>query len=192
MDSKEEYSCECGNLHGKFYEGTVCQKCGKPDEFVGLNINKYGWIDLSLSKYDDDGNLVEKGNGCHVIQYIPYSQLEKIIGRDNLRNIIHTRNTITITGDIDEEELNEIREETKDSKYYYYGVEGFYEHYNEILDYYNELRGDKYHDLYLFLKNREEIFTDKIPVVSIILRPAMRTADCLKLDDINIKYQNIL
>lgn len=192
MDSKEEYSCECGNLHGKFYEGTVCQKCGKPVEFVGLNINKYGWIDLSLSKYDDDGNLVEKGNGCHVIQYIPYSQLEKIIGRDNLRNIIHTRNTITITGDIDEEELNEIREETKDSKYYYYGVEGFYEHYNEILDYYNELRGDKYHDLYLFLKNREEIFTDKIPVVSIILRPAMRTADGLKLDDINIKYQNIL
>ena len=102
MDSKEEYSCECGNLHGKFYEGTVCQKCEKPVEFVGLNINKYGWIDLSLSKYDDDGNLVEKGNGCHVIQYIPYSQLEKIIGRDNLRNTIHTRNTITVTGDIDE------------------------------------------------------------------------------------------
>ena len=42
------------------------------------------------------------------------------------------------------------------------------------------------------MKNREEIFTDKIPVVSIILRPAMRTADGLKLDDINIKYQNIL
>ena len=87
MDSKEEYSCECGKLQGKFYEGTICQKCQKPVEFVGLNINKYGWIDLSLSKYDENGIMTEKGNGCHLIEYIPYSQLEKVIGRENLRNI---------------------------------------------------------------------------------------------------------
>ena len=68
MDSKEDYSCECGQLHGKFYEGCVCSKCNSPVEFVGLNINKYGWIDLSLSKYNEDGGLIEKGNGCHIIE----------------------------------------------------------------------------------------------------------------------------
>lgn len=192
MDSKEEYSCECGNLHGKFYEGCICQKCGKPVEFVGLNVGKYGWIDLSLSKYNENGDLIEKGNGCHLIEYIPYAQLEKIIGRDNLRNIIHVHNTITITGELDTDELEELRNQSPESKYYYLGIDGFYEKYEEILDYYNELKGNKYPELYEFLKNKDEIFTDKIPVISIILRPAMRTADGLKLDDINIKYQNIL
>jgi hypothetical protein len=57
MDSKEDYSCECGHLHGKFYEDLVCPKCGTAVEFIGLNINKYGWIDLSLSKYNEDGRI---------------------------------------------------------------------------------------------------------------------------------------
>ena len=62
MDTQEEYSCECGTYQGKFYEGKVCPKCGKPVTFVGMSIDKYGWIDLSLNKYDDDGNIVQKGN----------------------------------------------------------------------------------------------------------------------------------
>jgi DNA-directed RNA polymerase beta' subunit len=192
MDSQEEYSCECGRLQGKFYDGTVCQHCGKPVEFVGLNISKYGWIDLSLSKYNDDGVLIEEGNGCHLIEYIPYLQLEKVMGRENLRNIIHVRNVITITGEIDTEELENLRSISPEAKYYYSGIDGFYKNYNEILEYYFELRGNKYPKLFEYLKNRDEVFTDKIPVVSVILRPAMRTEDGLKLDDINIKYQNIL
>jgi DNA-directed RNA polymerase beta' subunit len=192
IDSKEEYSCDCGALQGKFYEGSECQKCNTPVTFVGLNINKFGWIDLSLSKYNEEGNLIEQGNGCHLIEYIPYAQLEKIIGRENLRNIIQIRNTISITGEFVEDELEEIRNSDPACKYYYIGIEGFYNKYNEILDYYYELKGGKNKDLYEFLKNKDEIFTDKIPVISVILRPAMRTADGLKLDDINIKYQNIL
>jgi hypothetical protein len=138
------------------------------------------------------GGLIEKGNGCHVIEYIPYAQLEKIIGRENLRNIIHVHNIITITGELDTEELEELRNQSPDAKYYFLGIDEFYNRYEEVLDYYNTLRGNKYPELYTFLKNKDEIFTDKIPVISIILRPAMRTADGLKLDDINIKYQNIL
>lgn len=192
IDSKEEYSCDCGALQGKFYEGSECPKCQTPVTFVGLNINKFGWIDLSLSKYNEDGVVIEEGNGCHLIEYIPYAQLEKIIGRENLRNIIQVRNTISITGEFVEDELEEIRNADPANKYYYVGIEQFYHKYNEILDYYYELKGKKNKDLYEFLKNKDEIFTDKIPVISIILRPAMRTADGLKLDDINIKYQNIL
>jgi DNA-directed RNA polymerase beta' subunit len=88
--------------------------------------------------------------------------------------------------------LENIRNQSPEMKYYYLGVDEFYEKYTEVLDYYYNLRGCKYPELYEFLKNKDEIFTDKIPVISIILRPAMRTAEGLKLDDINIKYQNIL
>ena len=162
MDSKEEYSCECGKMTGKFYEGCICQKCGKPVSFVGLSVGRYGWIDLSLSKYNEDGEVIEKGNGCHIIQYIPYSQLEKIIGRENLRKIIHVYNTITVTGEINTEELEALRNESPESKYYYLGLDGFYEKYEEILEYYNELKGNKFPELYNFLKNKEEIFIDSL------------------------------
>ena len=191
MDTEEEYSCECGKLKGKFYDGKECDKCGTQVSFVGLNINKYGWIDLSLSTYDN-GVLVNKGNGFHVIKYIMYSFLEKIIGRDKLRNIIHARSTITITGELDNTELEDIRNSDPKNKYLYIGLEQFYEKYDEILSYYYGLMAKPDKKTYDFIKNRDEVFTDKIPVVSIILRPAMRTADGLKLDDINIKYQSIL
>ena len=151
-----------------------------------------GWIDLSLSKYNEDGTIAEEGNGTHVIEYIPYAQLEKIIGKENLKKIIHVLNTITIAGDVDDQMLENIRTQSPEAKYWYIGIDAFYEKYSEILDYYYNLRENKNKELYEFLKNRDEIFTDKIPVVSIILRPAMRTADGLKLDDINIRYQNIL
>jgi len=191
MDSEEEFSCECGKLKGKFYEGRICDKCETPVKFVGLNINKYGWIDLSLSKYQDNV-LVEKGKGFHILKFIAYSMLEKVIGRENLKNIIHRRGTITIKGDIDEKELEKIRAESPKNKYWFLGLENFFEQYNEILEYYFELSGKKNEDLFNFLKNKNESFIEKIPVVSIILRPAMRTADGLKLDGLNIRYHNIL
>lgn len=192
MDSKEEYSCECGKLHGKFYEGKVCPKCGKPVKFVGMTIDKSGWIDLSRNEYNADGTVSKVGNGFHVIMYVAYSQLEKVIGKENLRNIIQVRNTITVAGDIDTTELDEIRSQSPKNKYYFIGIEGFYKQYDEVLDYYYQLNNRDDERLYQYLKDKDAVFTDKIPVISIILRPAMRTADGLKLDEINIRYQGIL
>jgi len=192
MDTQEEYSCSCGHLNTKFNEGKTCPKCGTEVAFRGMTIDKNGWIDLSLSKYDENGIVVEEGNGFHVIEYVAYSQLEKVIGRESLRNIIHTKNTITITGELDTTEIDEIRNENEKQKYWFIGLEEFYKKYDEVLNYYYELSGSKNKRLYDFLKSRDEVFTDKIPVISIILRPAMRTADGLKLDPINIMYQNIL
>jgi len=42
------------------------------------------------------------------------------------------------------------------------------------------------------LKDPDEVFTNKIPVLSTVLRPAMRTADGLKMDKLNNIYINIL
>jgi len=198
MDSKEEYSCECGKLHGKFYEGTICPQCKTEVQYVGLSIDRYGWIDLSLNQYNEDGTVKEPANpedklkGFHILQFVAYGQLEKVIGRETLRNIIRSFSTITSSGDIDEEALKAIRDSDPEKKYYFEGIEGFYDNYDEIMDYYFNLHGRANAGFMEYLKNRDEVFTDKIPVISIILRPAMRTADGLKLDDINIKYQNIL
>ena len=192
MDSTEDYQCSCGKLRGKYNLGNICPKCGTEVISIGLTIDKCGWIDLSLSKYDADGNLLEEGGGIRVIKYIEYHLLEKIIGRDHLRNLIHIKNIVTINGELDMEEIERIRSTTPKHKYYHIGIEKFYEMYDEILSYYYELNGFKNSDIYDFVKNRDDVFTSKIPVLSIILRPAMRTAEGLKLDQINIQYQNIL
>ena len=187
-----EYSCECGNLKGKFYEGVVCEKCGTPVRFCEANINKVGWIDLSGAKYSEDGTIIEPGSDFKIIKYIAYLFLEKIIGKDNLKNIIHIPNIITITGELDIENIEKIRNESADKKYWYIGIIEFAEKYQEILDYYYKLHNINNQELYNFVSNPFDTFTNKIPVISALLRQCMRTADGLKLDEINNIYIRII
>lgn len=191
-NTEYEYSCKCGNLHGKFYEDVVCEKCGSPVKFIEANIDKLGWIDLTGSKYNEDGDIIEKGNNNKIIKYVAYLFLEKIIGKENLQNIIHVPDTITITGDIDTKVIEEKRNESRENKYWYTGIIEFAEKYQEILDYYYDLHEIHDPELYNFVSNPFDTFTDKIPVISSVLRPCMRTADGLKLDEINNIYIRII
>jgi DNA-directed RNA polymerase beta' subunit len=177
LNADEEFSCECGKYIGKFYEGTVCDKCSKEVESIQANIDRIGWIDLKEN---------------FIVKYISYSLLEKVIGRENLKNIIHLPNKITMQGDIDEKEIKSIRDTSPDNKYWYIGLKKFKENYKTILDYYYIMNDSKETDIYNFLEDPDDVFTNKIPVISTVLRPAMRTADGLKLDELNNIYINIL
>ena len=193
MDSLEEYSCDCGKMTGKFYENCMCDKCGTTVQFVGMSIDRYGWIDCSLATYKNGVAETTNPLGFHLIKYVSYMFLEKLIGKDKLREIIHVTDKITISGNIDTSETEERRKMSPADKYYGIGIEEFYKNYNEILNYFYEVIGNKKEtEIYESLKDRDTVFTDKIPVLSIVLRPAMRTADGLKLDEINIYYQAIL
>jgi DNA-directed RNA polymerase beta' subunit len=191
-DTAAEYSCECGKTVGKFYEGTVCPKCGSTVKYVESNIDKIGWVDISGAKYDSDGVVTDIGNGYKLVKYIPYMFLEKIIGRDNLKNIIHVPNSITINGELDADFLKESREQSPERKYWYIGATEFYEKYSEVLNYYNDLHKHPDQGIYDFLKDPDDVFTDKIPVMSILLRPAMRCDDGLQMDEINNIYIRIV
>jgi DNA-directed RNA polymerase beta' subunit len=177
LNADEEFSCECGKYVGKFYEGTICDKCGSEVKPIQANIDRIGWIDL-------------KDN--YIIKYISYSLLEKVIGRDNLKNIIYLPNKITMEGTIDERETDMIRATSPAHKYWHIGIKVFREKYPEILKYYYDLSNHKDQKIYDFLEDIDDVFTNKIPVISIVLRPAMRTADGLKLDELNNIYINIL
>lgn len=191
-NTENTYSCECGNLKGKFYEGVVCEKCGQPVKFIEPNIDKIGWIDLTGAKYSEDGEIVEKGNNFKIIKYVAYLFLEKLIGKENLKNIIHIPNVITVTGEIDTEGIEKIQNESPEKKYWYIGIIEFENKYDEILKYYYDLHGETNQDLLNFVSNKFDTFTDKIPVISSLLRPCMRTADGLKLDEINNIYIRII
>lgn len=177
LNADEEFSCECGKYVGKFYEGTVCDKCGHEVKPIQANIDRVGWIDLKEN---------------YIVKYISYSLLEKVIGRDNLKNIVHLPNKITMEGNIDETEVAQIRATSPEHKYWHIGLKKFRENYTEILNYYHDLSDKKEPKVYEFLEDIDDVFTNKIPVISIVLRPAMRTADGLKLDELNNIYINIL
>lgn len=182
LDTEEDYSCKCGKYHGKFYLGTHCDECDSVVEDTHANMERIGWIDLQDN---------------FLIKYIGYQFLEKIIGREHLKNIIKLPNMITIDGSIDDEAIEAKRNEAPEFKYYYYGLIKFKDHYKEILEYHSELNAAKKKKqddqaIIDFISDPDNIFTTKIPVLPLSLRPAMRTADGLKLDEINIIYTNIL
>ena len=192
LDAEAEYSCACGHLVGRFYEDTVCDRCETPVRFNGLSVDRFGWIDLSLNVYNEDGDVVVEGKGIKIIKYVAYQFLEKLIGQENLKKIIETKNILDINGEIDNKALEELRSEHPKMKYWYYGISKFYKHYNEILDYYYDLNQRKDEDTYNYLKYKDLVFIDKIPIISPIMRPVRRTSDGLQLSGINIHYQNIL
>jgi DNA-directed RNA polymerase beta' subunit len=178
LDSKNEYSCDCGKYVGKVYEGIECSECKTRVELIEANINKIGWIDL--------------GEESYLIKYVSYMMLEKVIGKENMRNIIHVPNTITIEGNLDLNEIQNLQNSDPEKKYWYIGIQEFKNRYAEILTYYHELHEKKEKDHFEFLEDSDDVFTNKIPVISVVLRPVMRTDEGLKLDEINNTYINIL
>jgi len=212
LDTENEYSCSCGHFNGKMYEGLKCDKCDTIVEKIEANIDKTAWIDLQ--EY-------------YIIKYLAYMTLEKIIGRDELRDVITSPSTINIEGNIDITELEEIREEPK-KRYYQIGIEFFKDNFQEVLNYYFEMKfpelsnaavqvietkvkeandaketfefqqelerlyDKKERKMYESLEDIDNVFTNKIPILSTVLRPAMRTTDGLKMDALNNIYINIL
>jgi DNA-directed RNA polymerase beta' subunit len=177
LNTSSEYSCECEKYTGKVNEGLVCDVCNSEVKLQEANIDKIGWIDLKE---------------VYVIKYISYMLLEKVIGRENLKSIIHIPNTITIDGDLEKTEIEQIQKSSPEHKYWHIGIQEFKDKYQEVLKYYFELHNRKEEAIYKFLEDSEDIFTSKIPVISTVLRPAMRTDEGLKLDAINNIYINIL
>lgn len=190
--TENEYACECKNLSGKFYEGAICPKCHTPVQFIEPHLNKIGWIDLSGNKYDENGLIAERGREYHIIKYYAYQFLEKVIGRKNLKMIITVPNTITASGELNQELIQQVQEEKEEQKYWFIGLSKFYENYNEILTYYYKLHKEAETEAYEFLQDPIDVWTDKIPVISALLRPAMRTEDGLKLDELNNIYIRII
>jgi len=191
-NTENDYSCKCKNLKGKFYENVICEKCGEPVKYVEANIEKCGWIDLTGAKYNEDGEIIEQGNDNKVIIYKAYLFLEKIIGKKNLEKIITMSDKITVVGDIDQAAIDEERNQSPENKYWYTGLKGLYNNYQEILDYYYNLHQINNQDLYNFVQDKFVVFTDKIPVIPAVLRLCMRTSDGLKLDEINNIYIRII
>lgn len=177
-----EYSCRCGKYVGKEYSGFKCDECGHYIEKTESNIEKIGWIVLP--------------DGVKLISYIYFKMLEKLIGKRRLISIIDYQYTLQTDGFIVEQMTD------PEEPYMGIGVTEFYKNYEEILNHYYKIKYKKETDpfkkqdikkLYqLLLKNKKYVFINKIPVISVSLRPVIKINDTFKFDEINDAYSSIL
>lgn len=164
------YTCPCGATKNQQNEGTICPICGKKVVKKNDDFKITGWIIL-----DDD----------YVIHPGLYKSIEFFIGKAALTGILDPK---------DEKDENgfSIQVERGDlDKYYDYGMLGFYENFDEIMDYYlkmNPNKKDVYDDI---MHDREKVFTHSIPVFTTLLRPYHLNGDKFAFQDTN-KYFNIM
>ncbi len=160
------YSCTCGELKGKFQEGKLCKECGKSVTKL-KSINQIGWINLG-----DE----------YLIQPMFFSFLSKIMP---IKKIIDFELHVDEDG---------AEEDVSKGEYDNIGLNSFKENFDEILEYYRRKltpRKQKFYDI--IVKEKDKIFTNKILVFNIALRPAMIVGESkLRFDEISIFLTSIL
>lgn len=216
LETEETYSCGCGKYKGKVFEGLTCDdpNCPNPEvKLIEANIDKFGWINL-------DGTFVINYIPYMILEkIIGRDHLRKIIDVLDTITIEGNLDTDVIDGIRSTGEyqkyyyigIPEFKDNYLEILKHYFALnnpklvlpdEYDFLSYEDVeaktdLDDTEKKRilgiyKTKERKIYSFLLDQTHVFTDKIPVISTVLRPAVRTADGLKMDEINYTYINIL
>lgn len=172
--SGREYACDCGEVEGRFYEGTVCPTCGSPVTCRDTVFSKRGWIDLGDSA---------------IISPLFFQYFSKVVGPSQLVKILHPRRSLTVDG---------IARDAADSgPFDGMGLVAFRDRWPEVLDHFEQRsrrKGDPRIAEYakLIRENPAMVMTTKIPVFSHILRPALVVDKQMIFDEVNNLYNLLL
>lgn len=175
-----EYSCHCGELHGRIYEGMTCEVCNSIVEKKQSVISRMGWIDLKHHK---------------LIHPRFYELIKQYIGATRLKAYINSNMPVDVDGNVIIPSGDEAKPTAKDPmpECNGMGVAAFIENFDSILETYHSKNKDEKKDIYTFLrKNRDKLFISKIPVYSPRLRPVVVIKDKVITDPLNEKYVQIL
>ena len=151
----DRYHCKCGYITGAAFEGEVCPKCGTEVEYTDVDILYTGWLNFHPFK---------------IINPLMYMRLQSALSKSILENIISNENIITSSGVI--RKHNDVLEVKKSMlTYHNIGLAAFYENYEEIMLYYRNKRKQKADLIDQLIRDKEIVWTSKLPVYSTVLRP---------------------
>lgn len=151
----DRYRCECGHTIGAAFEGDICPRCKKPVEYVDVDILYTGWLNFYPFK---------------IINPLFYQRLQSALSKKVLENIISNENIITSSGII-RRHNDDIEIKKSMLKYHNIGLKEFYENFEEIMLYYKSKRKMKADLIDALIRDKDIIWTSKIPVYSTVLRP---------------------
>lgn len=171
---QEMYSCDCGKMQGRFYEGMHCSNCDSDVVFRDKNINKTGYFVLD--------NYV-------VIHPTLFNFVESLIGTTKLKTILDATKWKTDTNG--KSHRPEIIEDTKNvNKYDNIGYVEFINRFYEILEFfYNKKKKEKAKVYEFLMENKDNMFTHCLPVISLILRPIIIGEEDFNFAKINKPYE---
>ena len=173
----QDFSCECQNLIGRFYEGQLCPICNTIVSKTYLpNIEKFGWIDLG------DHSVINPEAYELISSIISESRLIKILKEDLEKKLDVEGNKLT----------HNTKSISKSNLYENIGLIEFKKYFKEIILFYAKKK-DKLEDAEKLIKWKNRIFTSKIPVYSTALRPIVNSIskNQTDYDKINKYYSKI-
>lgn len=168
-----EYSCDCGHTEGRFYEATLCPKCGTEVTCRDTVFSKRGWIDLG---------------GHAIISPLFFQYFSRVVGPTQLNKILHQRRVLTVDGLARQGVENA-------GPFDGIGLLAFAERWPEILDHFEaKKKSDQKVAEYArtIRQNAELVMTSKIPVFSHILRPALVVDKQMIFDEVNNLYNLLI
>ena len=160
----ERWRCKCGRKKSRAYEGEECPFCHSKVEARGSNINICGWISLVKS-------------GAFVIQPLYFRILAQAIGKE-FAEIVNCKKKVDTNGIQSELKPGDL-DFVPSHPFYGIGIQKFKDRYEEVLDYYmhQSSKKNKIHTFELLLAQKDQVFTQHIPVYSTYLRPQSITQD---------------
>lgn len=157
----ERYRCDCGRYVGAVFENEICPECNTPIQFKDTDISYTGWLNFSPYK---------------LINPLYYTRLQSALSKKILEDIISNENIITSTGII-RKHNNDIEIKKSLLRYHNIGIYELYLHFEEIMEYFKTKRKPKAKLIDSLIKEKNMVFTSKIPVYSTNLRPQSISAE---------------
>lgn len=177
-----EFSCDCGAMYGRFFEGMTCPECGtKVRSQYCSDIKRVGWINIEPFV---------------VINPNAYDMLTKVIGTKNLPKILQYEISIDLDGNLQAASDQVVTKKgvTKSAiPYANLGMMDFMNNFEAVVSYYASSRGAEDTAKYL-IDHKSEIFVSHIPVSSIYLRPTFTSSKkrSVSFDKLNAIYVKML
>lgn len=113
-----------------------------------------------------------------------YQRLQSAISKKNLENIISNENLITSQGIIRRHD-DQIDSKKGSLIYHNIGLKAFYDNYEEIMTYFKSKRKQKADLIDELIRDKDLVWTSKLPVYSTVLRPLSITVESLYFSSID-------
>jgi hypothetical protein len=171
----ERHRCKCGEFKGLRFKGEICPFCGTKVEARDMDIKKTGWISL--------------GDNVLISPYW-YKIFERTIGKKPFAEMVERIERVDADGNRHEVAYDE--DHPPSSPFAGIGIDGFYERYDEILDYFAAKKKDKREQLNQAKRCKYKAFIHHIPVYSTFLRPSSVTADTFYFNGIDKEINTLV
>ena len=113
-----------------------------------------------------------------------YQRLQSAISKKNLENIISNENLITSQGII-RKHSDQIESKKGALVYHNIGLKEFYDHFEEIMTYFKTKRKQKAELIDELIRDKDLVWTSKLPVYSTVLRPMSITTESFYFSSIS-------